>query len=172
MEFNSSKNYLHKNRGENDYTVAGIYKSAHPNWVGWDAVAIEMHNAGMDIEKASQALYRSYTFTNMVKDFYKAYFWLKMKLDQVVSQKIADELFTFGVNAGTKNAIRKAQKVVGEVQDGIIGPMTIKALNAYDEHLFDMQFDEVEKQYYASIIERKPSFKIFENGWNNRADMV
>lgn len=175
LEFNSPENFLHKNTGENDYTVAGIYKSAHPKWIGWHAVDIELMNANGDILEASKRLFKSYTFMRMVKDFYYEYFWLAMKLDKVLSQEVVDELFVFGVNSGKKNAIRKAQKLLGFEPrwiDGFIGFMTIAALNAYDPHEFDMKFDEIELQFYYDIIARKPSFAVFKNGWRNRAYAV
>ncbi|MBR8461621.1 hypothetical protein KDE12_01995 [Campylobacter sp. faydin G-105] len=56
-----------------------------------------------------------------------------MQLNRLHSQRIADELFIFGVNAGVLNATRLAQKLLGIKCDGIVGEATIKALNSYDE---------------------------------------
>jgi len=68
-----------------------------------------------------------------------------------------------------RTAARKTQKLVGVVADGIIGNQSIKAINEFDEDLFDMQFDDLELQYYEDIIKKKPSFAMFRNGWKNRA---
>ena len=171
LEFNSPSNYLHKNQGENDYTIGGIYKSAHPLWIGWliVSVAIEKNNT---LAQASQELYHSTTIQELVAQFYKVQFWDKIKGDSIRSQNTAEEIFLFGVNSGMKNAVRKAQKIIGCETDGMVGPMTLEALNEFHEGQFDMQFDELEKQFYADLILKKPSFKIFENGWNNRAEYV
>ena len=125
-----------------------------------------------DIQKASRFLYDNKSFVAMVAMFYRDEFWNKMKLDEVLYQNTAEEIFIFGVNAGKRTAIRKAQKIVGAVQDGLIGPMTIKALNDYNEAEFDMKFDNMEIEYYDYLIAKKPSFEIFKNGWRNRAEYV
>ena len=172
LEFNKPSNFLHKNKGEDGYTVGGIYKTAHTNWYGWGIVSASVHRHDNDIKKASTELYNSQPFTRLVAVFYQENFWDKMKLDQINDQNTADEIFLFGVNSGKKNAIRKAQKIVGAEEDGIIGLQTITALNNFDAEIFSMKFDELEKQFYASIIAKKPSFSIFKEGWNNRAEYV
>lgn len=45
-------------------------------------------------------------------------------------------VFDFGVNSGPTRAIRFAQGVVGVAVDGILGPITTRAINAYDPALF------------------------------------
>ena len=172
LEFNKPSNLLHKNKGEDNYTVGGIYKTAHPHWYGWGIVSASIHRYNYDIKKASTELYNSSPFQRLIAVFYQEHFWNKMRLDEIVDQNTADEIFLFGVNSGKKNAIRKAQKIVNVDEDGIIGTQTITALNNFDSEIFSMKFDELEKQFYASIIAKKPSFKIFENGWNNRAEYV
>ena len=66
-------------------------------------------------------------------------------------------------------AIRKAQKILNVSIDGIIGNVTLNALNSFNEDDFDIIFDEYEIKYYKDIINKNQSFKIFENGWKKRA---
>jgi lysozyme family protein len=42
----------------------------------------------------------------------------------------------FGYNSGPSRSIRFAQIVVGATPDGILGPLTLNAINAYDPRLF------------------------------------
>lgn len=172
LEFSNPENFLHKNRGENDYTVGGIYKFAHPSWEGWAIVDDSISLSGRDMKKASVMLFENYEFNELVYKFYKYAFWDKMKLDYVQSQKIAEELFIFGVNAGIKVSVMKAQKIVDVEVDGLIGQMTIQALNRFDEERFDFIFDYIEEEYYKELIKKKPSFAQFKNGWINRARSV
>ena len=172
LEFNNPNNFLHKNKGEYDYTIGGIYKTAHPNWVGWQIVLGELASNRENMSLTSSRLWHNKVFRGMVSTFYEEKFWKKMKLDQITHQNTAEELFIFGVNSGSRNAIRKAQKIVGATPDGLIGPDTIKKLNAYDPEDFDMIFDVVELQYYNDIIKNKPSFAMFKDGWRNRAKAV
>jgi len=171
LEFSSPKNALHKNKGESDVTFMGIYRAAHPDLKLWGWIDNLMFIYG-DIEAASEAAYNMEAVVDEVKKFYKEKFWDEAKLDSVKSQKIAEEIFIFGVNVGMKNAVRAAQKVVGVEADGIVGPKTLKALNEFDENLFDIVFDAKEAEYYAKLVEKRPSFKIFLKGWLNRAKIV
>lgn len=172
LEFNNAKNFLHKNKTEKDFTVAGIYKYAHPDWIGWETVKRTIDAHGGNVEHASQDLYYNEPFRSQVNLFIKKEFWDKMKLDKIDSQIICNEIFLFGYNAGKRTAIRKAQKIVGVTVDGYIGMQTINALNNYDPSRFSMEFDELELQYYADLILQKPSFAIYRNGWVNRANFA
>ena len=172
LEFNSPSNYLHKNKSERDYTVAGIYKYAHPSWLGWFIVNDTLQRDSGNVPMASRELYRNLHLTELVMQFYKEKFWDRMRLDEVHSDNTATELFVFGVNAGTRNAIRKAQRVVGVDQDGLVGRITIGALNTFGEEDFDMKFDEVEIEFYDDLIKKKPSFALYKNGWHSRAKYV
>jgi hypothetical protein len=172
LEFSSSRNFLHKNPGEPGYTVGGIYQTAHPRWGGWSFVSGALEKSGGDIKEASSELYHDPAFRNIVSSYYKANFWDTMRLDDVDHQNTAEELFVFGVNAGQKTAVIRAQEIVGAVADGVIGPKTIKALNDFDEDDFDMKFDESEIDYYDGLIRHRPALAVFKNGWRNRANAI
>lgn len=172
LEFSNPYNALHKNKGENGLTYKGIYQSAHTKWKGWEIVKSSLNFYDNDIRKSSYELFQNEDLDVLVVEFYKKHFWNRAKLSEITSQKKADEIFIFGVNVGMRTAIRKTQKLVGVTADGMIGTKSIAAINMYDENLFDMKFDEIELKYYDDIIERKPSFAMFRNGWKNRAMAV
>jgi len=162
---------LHQNNHENGLTFWGIYESENPNWKGWGAVKSCMA-LYPDIKICSKVLFQTGWVYGLVIDFYKKEFWDKMKLDLIQSQKIADEMFIFGVNVHWKIAAIKAQKLVGAEADGFIGNESIRLLNTYDEKKFDIEFDEIEKKYYDAIIMNKPYLVTNKAGWYNRADAV
>lgn len=171
LEFNSPSNALHWNAGENGCTYMGIYEVAHPGWDGWSKVKYMIDKEG-SLAKASAKLYYDAELTRCVSGFYKKQFWDKMRLDEVASQKIAEELFVFAVNAGIGTAVRVAQRVVGVTADGVLGSGTIKALNGYDSKKFDVEFDKAEIAHYEKLAEGNPGFKKFLQGWKNRAVAV
>lgn len=177
LEFNSPKNALHKNPGEDGYTFCGIYQKANPSWSGWnkinDIIKKVNNNQGLtneNIKQASEIAYNNTDLMKLVEDLYKEKYWSN-SLEQL-NQTAVDEIMVFGVNAGMKTAIKKAQKVANVLQDGLLGQISINAINNIPEEQFDMKFDEVEISYYNSLIENKPSFAIFKNGWHNRAKAV
>ena len=169
LEFADASNALHLNPGERGLTYMGIYEVAHPSWQGWEIIKETLNECKGDLKKASKILYKNEKLSKLVEEFYYNKYWKKAKLYALKSQRVANEIFIFGVNTGMRTAVRKAQKIVGTVQDGIVGTMTINALNSFDVDEFDMQFDELEIKYYDYLISRKPSFSIFRNGWKRRA---
>lgn len=171
LEFNSPANALHYNEGEKGYTFMGVYQFAHPEWNGWIRVTYAIKSS-KTMADASKILYADKELIKLVRDFYKTEFWDKMKLDQVTSQKIAEEMMVFGVNAGIGSAVKAAQKVVGVVADGVIGSKTIAALNSFDPKVFDVEFDKAEIAHYEMLVSKNPSFVKFINGWRNRAVAV
>lgn len=171
LEFNSPANALHVNKTETGYTFMGIYQKAHPNLVMWKQIdeTVKRHKKLSD---ASVELYSNKVLLEEVKMFYKKNFWDRMRLDEIVDQHKANEMFVFGVNAGCGRSVRLAQLVVGTVADGLIGPKTIAAINSYDVDEFDREFDEEEVKYYEAIVRNNPEKSIFLNGWKNRAKAV
>ena len=168
---NRNEKLLHKNKGEIGLTFFGIYETAHPNWKGWDIVNGYLKFTP-NIEQCSKILAGVTDLHKLVCDFYKKEFWDKARLDEVNSQKIADEIFIFGVNVGMKTAAIKAQFLVDAVPDGKIGSKTIEALNKFDEDKFDILFDEQEVEHYNKLVKLHSRFQINQTGWHNRAYAV
>lgn len=174
IEFSTPEDALHHNTGENGLTYYGIYQSAHPKWSGWRTVLASLTLWGGDIERASVDLYRDRELENKVRDFYYVKFWSRLRLDEVESQKIAEEMFFFYINVGSrKKTVLYAQRVVGAVPDGIIGKNTIQALNDFDDKVFDIRYDEKEISHYKSLARYNPKrFGRFLKGWINRARII
>ena len=168
LELSSPYNALHKNKGENGYTFMGIYEGAHPNWSGWEIVyrTLDIYK---DLRKTSYECYQNIFLTNLVKEFYKENFWDKLRLDEIKSDRIADLIFKFAVNAGVKRAVQYAQMVANVRLDGIIGANTINALNTLDSGYFEERYKAEFMKFYDEIAKRNPDKNgKFFNGWSNR----
>lgn len=168
---NRNEKLLHKNKGENGLTFFGIYEGAHPDWKGWSIIKRYLEFTP-DIKECSRILANVSDLIELVNQFYKVKFWDKARLDEVNSQKIADEIFIFGVNADMKIAAIKAQFLVDALPDGNIGDKSLALLNKYDENKFDILFDEEEIKYYDKLVKLHTKFEINRNGWHNRARAV
>ena len=171
LEFNSPANALHRNKTESGWTFMGIYQTAHPKLKMWAKIEEVVSRMG-NVANASKVLYSDKELLKEVEDFYKKQFWDRMRLDEIVHQKVADEMFIFGVNAGCKAAVKAAQQVVGVDDDGLIGKNTIKALNECDVKRFDEEYDKLEIKQYETLAAKNPTFKIYLNGWTKRAKVV
>ncbi|MCI6989402.1 MAG: peptidoglycan domain protein [Campylobacter sp.] len=166
LEFNSPKNALHKNLGENGLTFMGIYEMAHPNFGGWDIVKMYL-NMHSSLEKASEICYKDKKLQELVECFYKNVFWNKMKLDSVLPYRTADLIFKFAVNVGINRAVKFAQEVVNVKIDGVVGKNTIRALNSYSPVKFESEYKAKFSEYYKNLAKSK-RYSHFLNGWLNR----
>ena len=104
-----------------------------------------------------------------VEYIYKKGYWDVCKADKIADSNLAYLLVDFAVNCGTKTAIKTLQSIIGVNDDGIIGKITLDAINSYydPKDLFDQLMD-ARKKHYEKIVEKKPSQKIFLKGWFNR----
>ncbi len=107
------------------------------------------------------------------KSVYKKSYWDVIKLDQVNDYKLQYEMFDSAVNCGTKMAVKFIQRAYNLlstssslVDDGIIGPATLKAINGYSkpERLYKLA-NAYQCKYYIDITEGNPKNKSFIYGW-------
>lgn len=172
LEFSNEDNVLEQNATESGWTFMGVYQGAFPNLDLWKTVRQKVQQANGSMKLAGSMLYNNVAVREMIDDFYKKEFWDKARLDEVVSQQIANEIFVAGVNMGMKKAVMLAQKLVGVPADGLVGPKTLAAINKYDDAAFDEMYDVLETDHYEMIIAANPSKRIFAKGWRNRAVAV
>ena len=96
-------------------------------------------------------------------------FWKKCNADAIESQAVADMLVDWTWTSGVW-AIKRLQKIVGVVQDGIIGSKSIAAINkAAKDKRFLEHFLAERLSYYVGIADREPKQEKYKNGWLNRA---
>lgn len=113
-------------------------------------------------------------FQNMPSDIWQSIFkkgyWDALNLDSVNSQAVANVAADFAWGAGPKTAAKKLQYAVNTVSgsslvvDGVIGPKTIKAINASNQQqLFDV-YASLKDSYYKSL----PNQQANQKGWSIR----
>lgn len=132
-------------------TYAGIARNKNPQWEGW---------AFIDAKETPP--------TELVRKFYKANFWDRIKGDEL-NPAIAQSIFNFGVNAGVSVAVKLAQIVAKTAPDGVIGAKTISALNGMSEELFVAHYALAKIARYRDIVQRDRTQIKFMLGWLNRA---
>ena len=104
-------------------------------------------------------------------EIYKEGFWDKINGD-ALPPAIALVAFHAAVNSGPPNGTRLLQKIVGAAADGVIGPMTLKALQAYASahglHTVVRQYQNGRRDFYRGL----KAFETFGKGWLARTDRV
>lgn len=135
-------------------TFAGIARSFHPGWVGWDI----LDSAGADDAR----------LPSLVASFYRDNFWMRVSGDDLADQLVANSVFDFAVNAGVRVAVRLAQAAVGVRVDGVLGPVSLAAINGVGADDFRTRFALAKVARYAAIVNRDRSQGKFLLGWINR----
>lgn len=97
------------------------------------------------------------------KAIYLKDWWEKLGNDEI-SDAIKYQLWDFAINAGMITAKKALQRAVKVVDDGVIGPMTIKAVKSMTETDVLMRFNAQRIRYYTSL----PSWPTYGKGWANR----
>lgn len=100
---------------------------------------------------------------------YKTQYWDICGADKIQNSQIANLLVDFAVNSGCRTAIKTIQRLLNVEVDGVIGSVTIGAINAYsDPFELHSKLMNVRKNHYEKIVENNPSQKVFLKGWMNR----
>jgi len=113
---------------------------------------------------------------DQAKDIYKREFWDKYRLGSITSQRMANLLGHLMVNNGTVTAIKMVQRALNSIGskvtvDGIIGKVTIGAINAADEaSLIKALKSEAEFRYRTLAYARPDIYADDLNGWLRRLE--
>ena len=121
---NTNMGYVNDPTDRGGETIAGIARKFHPNDPIWALV----DNAKKG--NFPQNLKDIHGILDKIKDFYRANYWNKVHGDELKSQNIASILFDTAVMEGYTAAIKRAQGIVGETQNGIMTQELINKLNS------------------------------------------
>lgn len=136
-------------------TKYGIAKRFHPN-VNIKALTIEQ-----------------------AKAIYKREYWDAINLEAINGQ-VSMAVFDTAVNIGTFKAVQLLQKSINDVstsakepqlsllEDGILGPRTIAAVNAADPSSLLIKYLLRRQQYYRLKVQQNPRKQKYFKGWTNR----
>lgn len=102
---------------------------------------------------------------------FKAGYWDPWRADDIENQSIAQICVQMGWGSGVKTAIRKVQAFLGVTADGIVGPITLDALNSGDHRKTFEALKEMRKNWLIQIAKRGNNKK-FLDGWLRRLDSI
>jgi len=99
---------------------------------------------------------------------YKKMYWAPIKGDSIIRQPVATVIFDMAVLCGPAQAIRMAQATVGTKADGLLGPLTLAAINAMPSLQFLAGFTKICDAYLKGIAQANPTQNRFLAGWSKR----
>ncbi|MBP9706774.1 MAG: glycoside hydrolase family 108 protein [Oligoflexales bacterium] len=100
-----------------------------------------------------------------IVDVYDELFWDKIRGDDL-KEDVAIALFDWAVNTGVKRAIRHLQLALLVKEDGVMGPITLKAANECSKNQLKM-FLNIRERFY-----KKQNKPMFLRGWLNRLNAL
>lgn len=106
------------------------------------------------------------------RHIFKTLYWDKCKADMINDQSIANMLVDFAVNSGVTRAVKKIQKIVGVVSDGICGLQTLSAINSSNPRQTFEKLKAARLKYLQDVVKATPVKARFLKGWNKRVNAI
>lgn len=106
--------------------------------------------------------------TNILKKNY----WDRWSADSIKSQAVANTLVDWVWGSGAWG-IKIPQRILGLKDGGLVGPITLNALNKAiekDEAGLLKQLYDARYKYLKDIVAKNNKLSVFLKGWNNRMD--
>ena len=131
--------YVNDPRDPGQETRWGISKRAYPH---------------LDIRNLTRA---------QAVDIYRRDFWQRVRGDEL-PREFAFQALDAAVNHGIGNAVRWMQRAAGVADDGVIGPVTLAAVQRAQPADLVLRFNAERLRFYAKLT----TFGTFGRGWVNR----
>jgi lysozyme family protein len=103
---------------------------------------------------------------------FKVGYWDMCRADDIRNQSVAGAIVDWAYNSGPATAAKKVQVIVGVSADGVIGPLTIAAINAADPRQLFNAIKASRIRFIEDIVRDKPSQAKFLKGWKNRINSL
>lgn len=105
---------------------------------------------------------------DLAKQIYKRDYWDAVKADQLPAG-VRYAVFDAAVNSGVKQATLWLQRALGVADDGIIGPITLRAANAQNSDALRMRILAQRLRFMTNLT----NWPAFSRGWTRRiADLM
>ena len=105
-------------------------------------------------------------------DILKSMYWDACKADEIVSQSVANAIVDWAWNSGTSTAVKEIQRVLGVKNDGIIGNITLAAINSQSPLPLFGRVQQARIAYLHRICNARPANNKFIKGWLNRVQSL
>lgn len=103
------------------------------------------------------------------REIYLAWYLMRPGFGSIFSFGLRLQVVDIAVNHGVTRAIQWMQKIAGVIEDGVMGPITLRAINeaSSDSAFYALLRRRIE--FYVNIVVNRPSQLVFLHGWMARA---
>jgi lysozyme family protein len=134
------------------------------NWTGGQIGQGELHGTKFGISAAAYPALDIASLTEQAaEDIYRRDYWQALHGDELPLQ-LARVAFDAAVNAGLHRAVSWLQQAAGQNADGVLGPVTLSALNAGNA----VQLAQEALVRRLDFSTRLPGWSSFGVGWSRR----
>ena len=98
-------------------------------------------------------------------DILKTMYCDACRADKIESQSVANAIVDWGWNSGTVTAANEVQKILGVTADGIIGNITLAAINSQSPLPLFGKIQQARIAYLERISNARPTNRKFMRGW-------
>ena len=109
-------------------------------------------------------------------EIYRESWWNKYDYERFVDQQVANKVLDMAVNMGQKQATKLLQRSVNRANDnqhlscdGVLGPMTMEAVNKIDPIKLIPILKTECAQFYEDLVNARSEFREYFAGWLRRA---
>lgn len=100
-------------------------------------------------------------------DLHRVESWDSIHLDLVRDEAVATSIFDFAVHSGARRAVLEAQNVVGVLDDGKLGPISLAAINGLDPRILVGHYFLARVLFWTALARRR-EYRPNLRGWLNR----
>jgi lysozyme family protein len=143
--------FVNNIRDSGGMTNRGVTRRTLENWLGRAVTETEMRNLTPEA----------------VGPLYKKMYWDKVQADALPSG-VDYAVFDCAVNSGPVQALKFLQRAVGVADDGVMGPLTLRAVNALRAGDVVEKFTDARLNFLKSL----HNFDEFGRGWCRRVEEV
>lgn len=136
-------------------TYKGISRRAFPTWSGWALIDAYKAVPGFPASLASDP-----SLPGAVAALYQREFWGPAGCD-AMPDPLKFDLFDCAVNSGVRQAVRLLQRATHETEDGILGPLTLQAVQSMPAGTLRARFNGARLAFMAGL----STWPAFSRGW-------